>query len=467
VSIARYRTVLRLPGVARLLAVAVFARIPQTAAGMVLTLYVVGQLDQGYGAAGLVATAATVGMAASGPWRGRAIDRYGLRRSLVPSVIGSAVSWSAAPFVGYGPLIVVAFAGGVLGVPTFGIVRQSLSVLVPVEQRRTAFALDSIGVELSFMVGPAAGVLIATQLSAMTALLTVGAGWVLSALALMLLNPPTRSAAAPVPPTGPVEPGSVERGSVERGSVEPGRGPRWYNPELVVVLTAALSAGLVLAGTDVGLVAELREAGALSRTGLVFLAWSGGSVIGGAIYGGMHRSVSPTVLLLGLALLTVPVGLAPSPVLLAVTILPAAALCAPLISSTAEAVSRLVPEHARGQAMGWHGSALTIGSALGAPLAGAAIDAIAPWSGFAAVGTVGGMLGALGLVLRRGRRRPRAAEGGSPAVAAGRPAVAAGHPGAGGRHPAVAAGHPGAGGRHPGATTVVHSVASPPGSLGD
>jgi MFS family permease len=410
VSITRYRTVLRLPGVARLLAFAVFARIPQTASGVVLTLYVVGQLDLGYGAAGLVATAATVGMAASGPWRGRAIDRQGLRRSLVPSVIGSAVSWAAAPFVGFGPLIVVAFVGGVLGVPIFGVVRQSLSVLVPVEQRRTAFALDSIGTEISFMVGPAAGVLIATQLSAMTALLTVGAGSVLSGLALMLLNPPTRSAAAPVLPTGSVEPGSVEPGSVEPGSVEPGRGPRWYSPELLVVLAAAMSAGLVLAGTDVSLVAELREAGALSLTGLVFLAWSGGSVIGGAIYGGMRRSVSPTVLLLGLALLTVPVGLAPSPVLLAVTILPAAALCAPLISSTAEAVSRLVPEHARGEAMGWHGSALTVGSALGAPLAGAAIDAIAPWSGFAAVGTVGGMLGALGLVLRRGQRRP----GGAP-----------------------------------------------------
>jgi predicted MFS family arabinose efflux permease len=78
------------------------------------------------------------------------------------------------------------------------------------------------------------------------------------------------------------------------------------------------------------------------------------------------------------------------------------------LSSTAEAVSRLVPERARGEAMGWHGSAITVGSALGAPLSGAAIDAVAPWAGFAAVGSVGGVLAAVGLVLLRRRRRPPA-----------------------------------------------------------
>lgn len=408
-SFARYRTVLRLPGIARLLGFAVLARIPQTASAVALTLYVVDRLGMGYGAAGLVATAATVGMAASGPWRGRAVDRQGLRRALVPSLLGSAVAWGVAPFVGFAPLVAVAFVGGVLGVPVFGVVRQSLSVLAPPQHRRTAFALDSIGTEISFMVGPAAGVLLATQLSTTTALLTVGAGSVLSGLGLMLLNPPTRSpelqASGARPAVSDPEPQAAAIGEGAGG--RPGDGAaHWYTPALLAVLAAALAAGVVLAGTDVALVAQLREAGALSLTGLVFLAWSGGSVIGGAVYGGMHRSVPPAVLLLGLALLTVPVGLAPSPALLAVTILPAAALCAPLISATAEAVSRLVPERSRGEAMGWHGSSLTIGSAVGAPLSGAAIDAVAPWAGFAAVGAVGGVLAGFGLILLGRSRRP-------------------------------------------------------------
>jgi MFS family permease len=425
-SFERYRAVLRIPGIAVLLGFAVFARIPQTASGVVFTLYVVGRLGRGYGAAGLVVAAATAGLAASGPWRGRAIDRRGLRRALIPSVIGSAVSWGIAPFVGFVPLAVVALVGGALSVPIFGVLRQSLSVLAPPQHRRTAFALDSIGTEVSFMIGPAAGVLLATQWSATAALVAVGVGTVLSGLGLIVLDPPTRSrdpeaveAPAPGVAAGGVagdsgaagaDPGTVGAvvgvGVSERGRVH------WYTPGLLAVLAAAFAAGVVLAGTDVALVAQLRAAGALSLTWLVFLAWSGGSVVGGAVYGGMHRSVSPTVLLLGLALLTVPVGFAPSPALLAVTILPAAALCAPLISSTAEAVSRLVPEGSRGEAMGWHGSSLTIGSALGAPLSGAVIDGVATWAGFAAVGAVGGALAGFGLLLliRPGRSSGTEAE---------------------------------------------------------
>ena len=94
-------------------------------------------------------------------------------------------------------------------------------------------------------------------------------------------------------------------------------------------------------------------------------------------------------------------GLAGSPWALAALILPAGALCAPVITATAEEVARRVPERVRGEAMGWHGSALTIGNAIGAPLAGASIDAVAPWAGFAVVGATGLLLAVLGLVALR------------------------------------------------------------------
>jgi MFS family permease len=117
-------------------------------------------------------------------------------------------------------------------------------------------------------------------------------------------------------------------------------------------------------------------------------------------------------LLLALAALTVPIGMAPSPWVLCLAVLPAGALCAPLISSTAEAVARLVPERVRGEAMGWHGSALTAGSAAGAPVAGFAIDAIAPWAGFAVVGVTGAVLAVIGLALVAVHRRRAAARRG-------------------------------------------------------
>src|SRR4051794_41325798 len=227
-SLTPYRRVLARPGVSRLLLFGVLARVPATAAGVVLTLHVVTTLRLGYAAAGLVATAATVGMALGSPWRGRAVDRLGLRRALIPSIVAEALVWGSAPFVSYRVLLVVAFAGGVLGLPIFTVARQSLSVLVSEEQRRSAYSLDSMGVELSFMAGPALGVVVATQVSTTVALLGVGVCMVVAGLALLVFNPPTRSAGEQVP---------VPAGS---GGVR-----RFVSPGLVAALGAAAAATLV------------------------------------------------------------------------------------------------------------------------------------------------------------------------------------------------------------------------------
>src|SRR4051812_44991810 len=400
-SLAPYRRVLARPGVLRLIVFAALARVPATAAGVVLTLHVVMTLGLGYAAAGLVATAATVGMALGSPWRGRAVDRLGLRRALVPSIVAEAAVWGSAPVVPYRVLLVVAFAGGVLGLPIFTVTRQSLSVLVTEEQRRTAYSLDSMGVELSFMAGPALGVVVATGVSTTAALLGVGVCMVVAGLALVAFDPPTRSEEA--------VPASAQAAS---------RGVRAFvSPGLVAALGAAAAATIVLAGTDVAVVAVLREHGAVTLTGLIFVFWGLGSMLGATVYGTLKRPISPLVLLAGLAVLTIPVGLAGSPWMLALLILPAGALCAPVVTATAEEVARRVPEQVRGEAMGWHGSALTIGNAIGAPLAGASIDAVAPWAGFAVVGTTGLVLAVLGLAgMRLFGRRPAPAPDAEPAA---------------------------------------------------
>jgi predicted MFS family arabinose efflux permease len=263
-------------------------------------------------------------------------------------------------------------------------------VLVREEQRRTAYSLDSMGVELSFMAGPALGVVVATAVSTTVALLGVGVCMVLAGLALVAFDPPTRSEEA--------KPGPAHAAS---------SGIRAFvSPAVVAALGAATAATIVLAGTDVAVVAVLREHGAVTLTGLIFVFWGLGSMLGAMVYGALKRPISPLVLLAGLAVLTVPVGLAGSPWMLAVLILPAGALCAPVVTATADEVARRVPERVRGEAMGWHGSALTIGMAVGAPLAGASIDAVAPWAGFAVVGGVGLALAGLGLAAMRlfGRR---------------------------------------------------------------
>jgi predicted MFS family arabinose efflux permease len=175
---------------------------------------------------------------------------------------------------------------------------------------------------------------------------------------------------------------------------------------LTAVLAATVGATVVLAGRTSQSSAIVSESGEVKLAGLIFVAWGAGSILGGLVYGALPRALSAFLLLLGLAVLTAPVGLAPGPLTLMLTILPAAALCAPVITSTIEAVSRLVPEHVRGEAMGWHSSALQAGAALGAPLAGMAIDASGPAAGFLVVAVVGAVIALAGLGVQRIRRGP-------------------------------------------------------------
>lgn len=382
-----YGAVLRLPGVARLFVVSFVARIPAAMIGVVLTLHVVTGLGRGYAEAGLVVGAATVGMALGAPWRGRLVDRFGLRRAIAPSVAVESAVWFSAPHLSYAALIGAVFVGGLFLVPVFSVSRQSLSVLVPIQHQRPAFALDSVAVELTFMLSPVVGVLLATQASTSVALTVVGSLTVLAGMLLMWANPPTRSGQA-----------------VQIADDVPAG--RLVTPALVVVLLAGVAAAFVLVGTDVSLVATLNDAGRPQDVGWMIALWAGGSVIGGLLHGTARRSPSPLVLVTVLALATVPAAFVHGEAWLAVAVVVAGLPCAPALSSINAALVRLVPEARRGEVMGWSGTMSTIGNALGAPLCGAVIDRAAPGAGFLTASLVGGGLAGGGLlVLRLTRRR--------------------------------------------------------------
>ncbi len=393
--LAPYGRLLGRPAVLRLVLVSLVARLPHAAVGVVLTLHVVVTLDLGYARAGVVAAAMTVGMAVGAPWRGRRVDRLGLRRALLPSVIVEAGVWASAPFLSYGALLAAAVLAGLFMVPVFSVIRQSLSVLVPPAEQRTAFALDSVVTELSFMLAPVLGVLLATAWSTTAALVAVGIATVGAGALLMWFDPPTRTAS----PDGAV-------------ASRPGHphGPRWsvLSPTLLVTLLAASAASLVLTGTDVSIIASLEEWDRVGDTGWMIALWAGGSVIGGVLYGAGHRAFSPLALVLALSLLTVPAALAGTPLLLAVGVVLAGLPCAAALSSINATLVRLVPEERRGEVMGWSGTAMTVGSALGAPVCGALIDRAGASWGFLAAGAVGAVVAGGGLIVLRLARTSRA-----------------------------------------------------------
>ncbi|MFD5279023.1 MFS transporter [Pseudarthrobacter sp. NPDC058362] len=435
-NFALYRHLLAVRPIRRLLLVGMVARIPHSAAGVLLTLHIVLSLGEGYAAAGAAAAVMTIGIAVGAPWRGRRVDTVGLRRALIPSVVSEALVWSAVPYVSYQWLLPLVFVGGLLTLPIFSVVRQSLGVLADGEQRRTAFALDAISTEVVFMIGPAAGAIIATSGFTVAGLTAVGISTSLAGLFLIWFNPPTRSAAPTAERAGELlhaaeiavvsaAPAHVQEAAAElvpagaeSDGAAAGGGPgrrrafrtrvahnfAWFTAAVAALFAVAAGTGMVLSGTDVGIVAALETGGRQSEIGIVFLFWCAASVVGGLIYGAMHRPVSPMLLLLGMAALTIPMGFATDTWTLALLSILPGLLCAPVLSSASEKVADLVSEERRGEAMGWYGSALTAGVALGAPLAGVFIDGRGPSSGFTAVGVAGVVLCVAGLVLQQVRR---------------------------------------------------------------
>ena len=434
-NFALYRDLLAVRPIRNLLLVGMVARIPHSAAGVLLTLHIVLTLGQGYAAAGAAAAVMTIGIAVGAPWRGRRVDTVGLRKALIPSVVSETVIWSIVPHVSYELLLPLVFVGGLLTLPIFSVVRQSLGILASGEQRRTAFALDAISTELVFMIGPAAGALVATAGFSMLGLTVVGVATSLSGLFLMWINPPTRSAEPGLEPDTAFEAGQQEGAETALVAAAPahlqeaaaelaplaaaeqrrqGRlGLRhkvihnfaWFTAAVAAVFAVAAGAGMVLSGTDVGIVAALQTGGHQAEIGLVFLFWCAASVVGGLVYGAMHRPVSPVLLLLGMSALTLPMAFAQDTWTLALLSLLPGLLCAPVLSAASEKVAELVEEGRRGEAMGWYGSALTGGVALGAPLAGLFIDGVGPGAGFVSVGAAGVLLCLVGLLLQHRRRR--------------------------------------------------------------
>lgn len=388
---ATYAEVLKNPVVRRILLLGMFIRVPLWAANVVITLHVVTHLGRSYAEAGIVSTVVAVALSVSSPWRGRRLDRVGLRATVLPSIVIGAVAWSIAPWLGYWPLIVVAGVASLFAVPSFSIIRQVLIGHVPDRHRTTVLSVDSVATELTFLVGPVLGVLAATYLPTPVALLICQLSVVVGAIMLWIANPPLNS----------------EHSDLSAGKV-PVRS--WMTPSVVVVLVIAVTSTVILTGEDLSTVAALRDWDQTTAIGWTLGLWGAGSAIGGIVYGALRRHPSAAALLVGLAGTTALVAFAPDGNLFwfALLLTISGVFCAPTITATVDDLSRNVPASVRGEAMGWHGSALTLGSAVGAPIIGLALDR-GGWSwGFALAGLMGLVIALPGLALtRRGRAAAR------------------------------------------------------------
>jgi predicted MFS family arabinose efflux permease len=248
------------------------------------------------------------------------------------------------------------------------------------------------------MIGPALGIAAITTLSPTFTLTALGVLFGGTAFLIWLVNPPIRET---------VEPGA----STTRPPLR-----SWLTGRLVATLLIAAGALFVLVGTELATLAALRANGDIGVTGLVIAVMCVASIAGGIVHGAVKKSLPQGLLMLLLALLVVPVGLADQPWwLLMLVLIPTNLVCAPTLAATTETVSRIAPPRVRGEAMGLQDASTRLGLALGSPVVGFAIDHSSPAWGFAAAGLGGLVVAAAGLLYRRA---PEPAADPDPALAA-------------------------------------------------
>jgi predicted MFS family arabinose efflux permease len=310
---------------------------------------------------------------------------------LAISTLAQGLFWGLAPRMSFPVLAVGAFASGLLLVPGSTVVRLAIGGLVPQEHRHTAFAVDSMITEIAIMTGPPLAALTATQVATEGLLIGLCFALVISGGALAVVNPRIRA-----------EPTAADSNPLAAGAQR-----NWLTLRLAAVLACSLSAGAIVTGYEVAIVGTLRSTGQLEWIGLVLFGCGVYSLVGGLVFGTLSRN-PPVPLMIGLlALATMPLGLVAGPWwVLALAVAPAAALVAPGFASTADAASQLARDDHRATVMSIYSSALSAGSAIGAPLAGAAFDSGGPKAAFASVGGLGVMVAiSAWIVLRRPSER--------------------------------------------------------------
>lgn len=382
-SFGKYKKVLAIPRVVPATLFMFIAGMPLTIMSLTLSLHVLNEMGRGYFDAGVVATATALGFAVGAPLLGRLIDKHGLRPVVAIAGTLSTAAWALLPVVNYPLFVVFAFVSGVFTVPTGSLARQFIASLVPEDQRRPAYSLNMMLMELSFVVAPAVGILLITTYSATATLIGIGVWRALSYIALYWLNWPTRNA---------------DEVASDPDRVRP-KMRSWMSRRLIAVLLVSAGALFVLFGTELALIAVLRANGELRYTGYVIAVMSIASISGGFVHGIVHRSWSQARLALAMSLLLLPVAFFDQVWWwLMLALLPTNLLCTPTLAAGSEAVAELAPASVRGEVMGLHDSANRLGQTLSTPLVGLAIDSFSPAMGFVTAALGGLVLIALAAI---------------------------------------------------------------------
>jgi MFS family permease len=375
--VSTYTSLLKTPGVGRIIAAQLTARFPFGMLSLAFLLHV-EHVHHSYAAAGLVLAATSIGQAISGPLTSRWMGRWGMRPvllltlavCLVTMLAFTAFDFSVPAFMALG------FVTGLSVPPIQPAVRTIYPKMVNSSQLTPLFSLDASAQEIIWVAGPVMTTFVGTQVGTreaiwLAALFLVGGGiWFIA--------------------------------SPEVGRVRIPRSKRSFGKVLArpPVLLATVAGFLLIgacAAVEAGVVALFGEGSADS--GIALAVFALGSLVGGLALG--HVPVGPwalarrlAIVFVGMVLAIFVSGLLP----LSGALLVAGVGIAPALAVMFAVVSSSVKFSDTAEAYGWAGTGQLIGSALGSAIAGFWIDRIGGQGGlvvaaaFAAVGVVVGVV---------------------------------------------------------------------------
>jgi MFS family permease len=352
------------------------ARIPVTALGLVFVLRT-KELTGSFAAAGVAAGLYALASAACAPALGRIADRRGQPVVLVPGAVLAAAALalfaalpSGAPFAAIVACAVVAGAA----TPPIGPCLRAMwpQMLGDRSLAPAAFALESAGLEITYIAGP---VVIAGAIGSQST-----AAAALTSAVLLLAGTLVFAAAGPV---------RAFRGSAR---TEGGGGPLRSSGVRTLAVVYVL-VGLAFGAVEVGVPASADAAGHAHAAGLLLGVWGLGSLLGGLA--AAHASppadrvrrlcILLSLLTAGHALLAVPAGLLG----LAALLLVAGAAIAPAFGIANTLVDGVAPAGALTEAFTWLSTGIALGLALGSSVGGVLAD-VAPGGAFLLAGVACG-----------------------------------------------------------------------------
>jgi MFS family permease len=366
---ARYARILRTPHVMPLMVAALVARLPIGIHSLAIVLFL-RERTGSYAVAGVVAAAFALGAGAGAPLAGRLIDRFGQGRVLVPSallhtgflaaLVGLALADASA-----GLLVPVAIAAGLAIPPISATLRPLWPPMLRDEPELlpTAYALDSVLIELVFVLGPLLTAA-ATALLSPVAALAIAAALLVGGTVAFTASPPSRA----------WRPTAERHGLGWLGALR--------SPGIRTLAASMMPLGFCFGAMEVTLPAFSEDMASPAWAGVLLAVWSLGSAVGGLAYGARADTLplAPTFVRLSmlLPLTYLPLAASPSLVVMPVLCLLAGLAIAPLLASGNQLVGDVAPPGALTEAYTWPITSLVVGVAVGNAIAGLLVEA-ADW----------------------------------------------------------------------------------------